>query len=99
MTKKEHEIGNTYNCGLNKTMHSFLMISATCIMFGGKYIFGRLKKINWCSIMKLWNKLFKLVYINPGPPCGSTFLVCILICILNARTSITSNSKLKKRRT
>ena len=25
--------------------------------------------------MILWNKLFKLVYINPGPPCGSTFLV------------------------
>ena len=24
---------------------------------------------------KLWNKLFRLVYINPGPFCGSTFLV------------------------
>ena len=57
-----------------KNIHIFLMISATCIVFGEKYIFFRLKK-NWYAIMKLWNELFKLVYINSGLPCGSTFLV------------------------
>ena len=38
MRKKEYEIGNTYDCGLKikiKNMHSFLMISATCKIFGG----------------------------------------------------------------
>ena len=34
MRKKEYEIGNTYDCGLKKNMHSFLMISATCKIFG-----------------------------------------------------------------
>ena len=37
MRKKEYEIGNTYDCGLDKkiNIHRFLMVSATCIIFGG----------------------------------------------------------------
>ena len=45
MIEKGDEIGNTYNYGLTKNMHSFLMISVTYIMFGENYIFCRLKKM------------------------------------------------------
>ena len=31
----------------------------------------------WCVIMKFWNKMLRLIYINTGPSCGSTFLVKI----------------------
>ena len=59
-------------------MYSFLMISATCIMFDGKYIFGRhwKKLVYYHEIVENYLN-YPVVYINSGPPCGSTFLLHI----------------------
>ena len=50
------------------------MISATC----ESNLFWNVHIVLILKIAKLWNKLFRLVYIHPGPFCGSTYLVIII---------------------
>ena len=93
--KKEYEIGNTYNCGCKKNIyniHNLFMISATCRSIFFLFLLKRTYFADIKKMVKFWNKLFRLANINPGPFCGSTFLVfnmCDNICLRNFKYNVT----------
>ena len=80
--KKKYEICNIYNCSCNKKYTQFVVdfsyMKPIFFLFERTY-FAVMERV------KLWNKLFRFVHINPGPFCGSTFLVYLYFLTIQFR--------------